>query len=166
MQKDIKESCLRDYVEWVDTCVQEMEKANDFGDVKKIYKLVNKLSRKPKPPPSNLTKDEQGNLLKSPQEVVDRWERFLSKKFSATEAEADRPPLDPLPETKTEKDALQRKEFEDALKRLSNAKATGPDDIPIDVYKKCPRLNEELYQFRNLCGTTKRFQTIWESQNL
>ena len=147
IQKAINDSCLKDYVEWVDSCVQEMEKANSYGDVRKIYNLVNKVSKKPKPPPSNLTTDEEGNLLKSPQDVVDMWERFLKNKFKATDAEASRPPLEPLPKARSEEDALQRKEFENALKRMGNAKATGPDEIPIEVYKKCPKLKAELFQF-------------------
>ena len=108
MQKRIKESCLQDYVEWVDSCVGEMEQANEFGDVRRIYHLVNKLSQKPKPPPVNLTKDEQGNPIQSPQAVVEVWERFLKGKFQAAEPEASRPPLEPLPEARSEEDNLQR----------------------------------------------------------
>ena len=157
IQKRIKESCLQDYVEWVDNCVGEMEKANDYGDVRKIYNLVNKLSQKPKPPPSNLTKNEQGDLLKSPQAVVDRWERFLKCKFQATEAEAVRPDPEPPPNTKSEEYTLKRSEFEAAIKRLKSAKAVGPDEIPIEVYKKCPQLKEELFKF---------IKFVWDSETV
>ena len=78
---------------------------------------------------------------------MDRWGRFLKNKFKATDAEATRPPLEPLPTARSEGDELQRKEFEDALKRLGNAKATGPDEIPVEAYKKCPKLKEELFLF-------------------
>ena len=47
----------------------------------------------------------------------------------------------------TVEDELKRCEFEEALKKLRNDKATGPDGIPIEVYKKCPKLKEELFQF-------------------
>ena len=147
MQKKIKESCLKDYVDWVESCVGEIEEANDYGDVRRIYHLVNKITRKPKPPPTNLTKNENGEPIQSPQAVVSTWERFLRGKFQAAEAEAGRPPLEPLPTTRTEEDDLTRSEFENAINRLKKSKATGPDEIPIEVYKKCPKLKEELFQF-------------------
>ena len=49
----------------------EMEEANNYGDVWKIYHLVNKVTQRPKPPPSNLTKNEDDNPIQSPQTVVD-----------------------------------------------------------------------------------------------
>ena len=61
------------------------------------------------------------------------------------ESETDRHPLEPLPTKKTEEDVLKRCEFEDTLKRLK--KATGPDGIPIEIYKRCPKLKEEIFQF-------------------
>ena len=88
IQRKIKESCIRDYVDWVDSCVSEMEETNKYGDVRKMYNLVNKISKKPNPPPSNLTRDKEGKLLQSPQEIVKRWEQFLESKFQAVEAEA------------------------------------------------------------------------------
>lgn len=50
-----------------------MEKANDVGDVRRIFNLVNMLSNKPRPPPCNLTVDEEGNLLNSPEEEVEKF---------------------------------------------------------------------------------------------
>ena len=168
IQRRIKESCLQDYVEWVDSCVGEMEKANDFGDVMKIYHMVNKLSQKPKPPPATITKDEQGNPIQSPQTVVGVWERFLKGKFQAAEPEASRRLLEPLPKSRSEEDELKRSEFEEALKRLKNVKATGPDDISIEVYKKCPKLKDELFHCFNsssMFGTKKRYPSTLGSRN-
>ena len=88
IQSQIKESCLKDFQDWVDKCVMEMEAANNKGDIKRVYHLVKKLSNKPKPPPSNLTSDDDGNLFKSPKDKAERWGSFLRKKFSATPAEA------------------------------------------------------------------------------
>ena len=60
-----------------------MEAANKLGDVRKIYHVVKKLDNKPKPPPSNLTTDEDGKLLKDPKAKAARWGSFLRKKFQA-----------------------------------------------------------------------------------
>ena len=131
----------------MDSCVKDIEDANKKGDVRRIYHLVKKLSNKPKPPPSNLTTDEKGNLSKSPKDKAERWGSFLRKKFDATPAEAERPPLPPLPTSRSPDDNLTRTEFDLALKRLNNSKATGPDEIPIEVFKKCPQLADELFSF-------------------
>ena len=50
-----------------------MEKTNKVGDTQKIFKQVNKLTNKPPPPPSNLTTNGSGELLKSPEDVAKRW---------------------------------------------------------------------------------------------
>ena len=65
----IQESSLLDFKTWVSDTVSDIEKANELGDVRKIFNLVNMLSNKPSQPPSNITKDEHGNILKSPEET-------------------------------------------------------------------------------------------------
>ena len=50
--------------------VADIEKSNDVGDVRRIFNLVNMLSNKPKAPPCNLTRDEDDNLLNSPEDTV------------------------------------------------------------------------------------------------
>ena len=50
IKDEIKKSCLQDFKDWVGDVVAEIEKANEVGDVKKIFNLVNMLSNKPKAP--------------------------------------------------------------------------------------------------------------------
>ena len=113
---------------------------------------MNKITRKSKPPPNNLTKNENGEPIQSPEAVASTWERFLRGKFQATEAEADRPPLDPLPTARTEEDNLTLDEFESAISKLKNSKATGPDDIPIEVYKqKVSKAQRRVISIHQIC---------------
>ena len=65
VQVQIRESSIQDYRDWIERNVQEMEKANERGDVSRIYELLRNLSDSPKQPPQNLTTDEDGNLIKS-----------------------------------------------------------------------------------------------------
>ena len=119
----------------MDECVKEMEVPNNKVDISRVYHLVKKLINKLKPPPSNLTTDADANLLKSPKDKAEGWETFLRKKFEATPEETERLPMCPLPTTRTTDDKLSRTEFDQDLGRLNKAKATGPDEIPVDVYK-------------------------------
>ena len=77
----------------MNSTVNEMEKANAPRDVKKIYKLVNIISGKPRKPPCNLATDKNGNLLQTSESIAGTWRSFLSKKFETTTEESLRPSL-------------------------------------------------------------------------
>ena len=109
------------------------------------------------PPPRNLTHDSEGNLLKSPEEIATRWYTFLKSKFSATQKEANRAPMPPLPSERSPSDSLTRKEFDIALKRLGCEKTSGPDGIPIEVFKFSEVARDELFAF---------LQQVWEDEKL
>ena len=76
IQRLIKESSLLDFTEWVESCVAAMEKADAAGDSRKVFRLVNTLRNKPKPPPTTITRDENGKLLTSPEEKAAVWYSF------------------------------------------------------------------------------------------
>ena len=144
IQKQIKDACLDDYKQWVSDCVQVMEKAEKNKDSAKIFKMVKRLSGKPKPPEVNLTTDKEGKLLSSPEETAEVWKSFLQDKFKATAREHNRvwQPISPYRRPEAE---ISRAEFDAAVKHLKNAKATGPDEVPAEVYKYCSEIKEELF---------------------
>ena len=143
IQQEIKASCLQDFKSWVDEAVTEMEKADNLGNTRRIFNLVNMLSNKPKQPPANLNTDANGDLLRSPEDIADAWEQFLSKKFNATPEEQQRPQMPPLEKVY---DPITRTEFEMAVKKLKLGKAPGPDGVPATVYKHCPQIRDELFR--------------------
>ena len=146
VRKEIKDSEQKDYKDWVNEHVSEMERAHSRGNFRKIFTLVNKLSRKPKPPPQNLTTDKDGKLLESAEATAERWLGFLRKKFEATKRERDvRPAMPEIPSFRSRDSALTRKEFEDAVTDMPNFKATGPDRIPAELIKYCPNIREVLF---------------------
>ena len=146
IQKQIRASCLQDFHDWVEASVSEMEKANTMGDVRRIYNLVNGLSKKPKQPPCNLTTDADGNLLRSPEDTASTWKKFLEKKFQATAEEDVRPPMEILPKID---DQISREEYDNAVNKLKIGKAAGPDGIPAEAYKFCPAVKDELFKLLN-----------------
>ena len=120
--------------------VKEIEKRGTAGGYT-VYKLVKSLTNKPKPQPANLTTDPDGNLLKSPEEMTKVWEDFLRPKVTATSVETKRliwdtlhstivPPSDP-----TDLISKEDLEFETAMESMKNNKTTGPDGVPIEVFK-------------------------------
>ena len=148
LQQQIRESALQDFQSWVEENNKAMQEANGQGDTRKIYKVVNALSDKRQKPAKNLTTDGQGTILGSAQEVATRWFGFLSKKFAATELEINRPEMQQLPST-VGQDPLSEKEILEGLSRMNQGKATGPDGIPIEVFKSsdvCKSLLVKLLQ--------------------
>ena len=77
----------------------------------------------------------------------------------STEEEKNRPPLEKLPTYyRAPEDALlTRKEFDLALSRLKKNKAPGPDGIPVEVFKLCPSIQDELFEF---------IKYVWDNEAL
>ena len=134
-----------------------MEAANAADNTSRVFQITNKLSRKPKQPPQNLSKDESGSLLKAADEVAAVWERFLGKKFAATVEEGNRPAMTDIPADRDEGDRLTREEFDAAVKKMSNSKAVGPDGVPAEVFKYNTKVRDILFLI---------VQHIWDHEEL
>ena len=147
--KVLKEAGLEDYKAWVQRWVVEIEKVDNRGDSKEIYKGVkalagtthNSFSAQP-------SIKENGDMITSAEELGDLWQKFLANKFSATELEAAREEFPDLgAQGVVDQDGLTQEEFLQAVKRMKKGKATGPDGIPAEVWKHSQLAKEELYFF-------------------
>ena len=101
----------------------DIEKTNELSDVRWIFNLVNMISNKPKSSPCNLTVDDEGEILNSPEETVERWRKFLENKFKTTPAETLRPDLEKLSKID---DKISRQELDLTVKHLKLDKTTDP----------------------------------------
>ena len=156
VQKQIKDSSLADYTEWVQEWATEIGNAESIGDTRAIYKGVKALARKQDKPPTNLTTDSSGNMLKCAEDVAATWHQFLQAKFAATAAERARPQLEPLPCTKG-KCGLTRSQFRQGLHKMNTGKAVGPDMIPTKLFKYSSRCQTLLCQL---------IQKIWLEEDV
>ena len=145
IQGKIKASSLQDFENWVGKWADNIESAAGQGDTRKIYDSVKVLACKREKPSPNLTTDKDGTLLKSAKEVADAWNAFLTAKFSATDAELQRPAREQLPLTQGVDD-LTDKQFDNGLAKMSNNKACGHDGIPSELYKRSAKCNKLLRQ--------------------
>ena len=94
LQRRIKKSSLADFETWVNKWAQKISDAESVGDTKRIYEGVNVLAQKSERPSPNLTTDHNGVTLTCAEDVARAWQRFLTAKFSATEAERGRPTME------------------------------------------------------------------------
>ena len=135
IQKQIKESSLRDHADWVEKCAEEMAAANNVGDTRKLHALVKKLSGKEdKSPVVDIGVDKQGGVITNATERAKVWYDFLKTKFAATEAENERPAMPTIP-ARDERNVLTVEEVRMAVNGLKNHKAVGADGIPVEIYK-------------------------------
>ena len=126
-----------------------MEAAYAANNTRKVFSIVDKeLIRKPKPPPKNISTDGNGKILESAKEAADRWHNFLRIKFAATPRESSRQ-VTSIPSFRSPDSALTRREFDEAVKHLTNNKAAGPDGIPVEAIKFCPSVSDTLFQIVN-----------------
>ena len=99
LQAQIREVGLSDFKEWVSKCSTRLSEADGKGDTKGIFNLVKAMEGKREKPSKNITTDKKDdNLLTCAEDVAEAWRTFLDDKFSATQEEALRPPMEPLPE--------------------------------------------------------------------
>ena len=154
----LNKAALRDYHTWVESWTQRMEKADEQGDMRTVYQGANALAGKSKNFSSKqpTRKDKgKGDVIQSEEELGDLWQQFLSGKFSATELEEARQAYEPIGEASDDPDSLTYEEFQKAVKRMKNNKATGPDGIPTEVWKNSALANQELFFF---------LKNIWEKE--
>ena len=156
INRRIKEAGLQDFRKWVEEHSAKMKTANGCGDTRTIYKSVRTLAGKRQKPSTNLTTDGKGNLLGSAHDVAKRWTEFLRNKFAATQAEACRQGMHTLGST-VGQGQLTREEILEGLGKMSNDKATGPDELSIEIFKVCPVCKQLLIEL---------LQAIWRDETV
>ncbi|XP_039287329.1 uncharacterized protein LOC120351999 [Nilaparvata lugens] len=82
-------------------------------------------------------KNEEGQLLTDDEVIEKRWKEYysqlLNETFPSEELQPAQPTIGPIPSVTLEEVGL-------ALQEMSNNKATEPDGIPVEVWKKLDRM--------------------------
>ena len=144
---------LNDYNDWLSQMATRMEEADRKGDSETIFRIVKIMSglmtTSSTTAPST---DKNGDLILDHKKLAKAWREFLTGKFKATEAEADRDPLEELgPQLIA--DPLTEQAFVRALQKLKKGKACGPDGIPGEVFTHCESAARELYRILKMIWT-------------
>ena len=106
---------------------------------------------------SYITLDEKGNPIKDPKDAKEHIAQFFENLYQAREG---RPQfeewtneikntiktLSESDEMKGKIDPIELKEIENSIKTLKNGKATGPDEIPNEIFTKAEPQTVEIYK--------------------
>ena len=149
-RKNIYKSCREDYRSYIDSILQEIEKADRKGNTRAISKLTKSLTKQ-----HNSTvmpsKNHSGDQITSTDELLRCWNEFLSKKFAAPASDLDKG----IEQVVSEEDYLSDKELDDALNGMKTGKAPGWDNIPAELYQNSPSARAELYRIIRMIYDTE-----------
>ena len=148
----------RDYESWVQGWVKTIEQADELGDSRGIYRGVRALagvtrnSSRKQP-----TKNANGKMIQSAEELVELWRGFLQGKFAPTELEKAEREFEDIPIKQDELNVLTQEEFIDALFDMKLNKANGPDNVPVVAWQRSEVARAELFNY---------LQQIWQHEQI
>ncbi|RZB98883.1 LINE-1 retrotransposable element ORF2 protein [Glycine soja] len=134
-----------------------------------IYRLAKGRERKTRDLDQvKCVKDEEGKVLVHEKDIKERWKVYFHNLFNDGYG-YDSSSLDTREEDRNYKyyRRIQKQEVKEALKRMSNGKAVGPDNIPIEVWKTLgDRGLEWLTKLFNEIMRSKRMPEEWRRSML
>ena len=107
------------------------DKLNTKGGEKDIYRIASERDRKTKDTGKVFTvKDENGNILKDSKEIKKRWKMYFDELYNEENPGVETEEVDPVLGPVEEVTAAEVKQ---AMKKMKNNKACGPDMVPVEV---------------------------------
>ena len=149
--KAISQSNREDYRAYIDSMINDIASAEAVGNTREVNRLVKTLGGKTYQPSPMPSKDLQGDPIVSSEQLLAEWNTFLTAKFAP-------PDIDQSAQRETtvcEEDHLNDEELTTCLNGLSDNKAPGGDNIPIEAYKYSPTAREELFRIIRLIWDTE-----------
>ena len=135
--------------------VKRVEDADNIGDTKAVYdgvkalagKSRKRLTRQPTRKPIADNGTDEREVIDGPEALGEIWRQYLATKFSVTELEKARKDYEALDIDENEQEQLTEKEYLEAVQRMKNGKAVGPDGVAAEVFKHSQVAKEELFCF-------------------
>jgi hypothetical protein len=112
--------------------INELETNNKNKNVRDLYRGINEF-KKGYQPRINIMKDENGNLIADPQNVLNRWKIFFNQVLNAHDVHDVRQMDIPTAELLVPEPSLI--EVKIAIGELKNYKTPGTDQIPTELIK-------------------------------
>ena len=144
----IKKRCNEAKEKWLNEQCLEIER-NQNRDSKYMHTKIKELSGKKGCSSSGCIKSKQGSILMDKQDVLDRWAEYIEELFEDERGER------PVIKKELDGPPILKEEVEDAIKKMKFGKATGPDNIPIEVIVTLEDIGVEV--------TTKLLNAIYDS---
>ena len=152
MRKQRKRFIFEDYRNWLTKILEQTERQLSKHDTRAAYRTIKQITQKQR---QKGTKKLTSVSIQSTTERLSEWLRyhtdFQQTQHENYESETGKWPTintgiprPPLNSTNSTEPTLQ--ELNNALSSLPNNRATGPDEIPIEIYKASPHLQLLLHK--------------------
>ena len=137
--REVKRVRLAAYDRFLERHVQKLEedlhRSNQWAIHRRLQSLEPEKTRNVTSP---YIRDEDGSLLRDPELILGRWARFLSNLLNGVSDKRDHSiiagiPLHPIAHV-IEVEPTEE-EVASALRSMANAKAVGPDELPVELLK-------------------------------
>ena len=149
INKEIKKKCNEAKEEWLKEQCKEIEQ-NQNKDSKYMHNKIKEVSgHKLKSNSPSCIKSKDGTLLMEEEEVRDRWSEYIEDLFHDNR--------ESLPTIKKnfEGPSILKQEVAAAINKMKNGKATGPDNIPIEMIKALEEIGLDM--------TTRLMNAIYDN---
>ena len=151
-KRAISTSCREDHREHGNGILKAMDAAERCGNSRQVSRLTCLLSVKRHTPRINPSKDLNGDLLDTQDQLLDEWSKFLGAQFASPYADKNR-----SLECLTVEDAeLGDEELHKCLEALRFGKAPGCDNVPVEAYRGTVEATKELFRICRLMWYTER----------
>ena len=110
-------------------------------------------------------KDENGNVMINSEAVLKRWKEYFEKLMNK---ENNRDPRTEEAEVINEEvNCFSREEVKNALRRIKKGKAVGPDELPVEVWKRMGKMGIKfLTRLFNILLMGERMPEEWRRSML
>ena len=127
---------------------------------KEIYRIASERDRKTKDSGKVFTvKDRNGNILKESEEIKKRWKEYFDELYNEENPRVETEEVDPVSGPVEE---VTVAEVRQAMKKMKNNKACGPDMVPVEVWKALGEVGVQLLRkIFNMVLRTGRMPEEW-----
>ena len=170
----IVHSVREDKREWYEAIAAKAEAAANCNNSKEVWEAVRMLSGGRKFGASaQPTIKRDKTKIDTPEDLLSEWEAVCGSKFACTTNELSRPELPDLgsAQSRASEPAPSEAELMLCLQAAKRAKATGKDEIPVEVFLECAAAQSDLFTMLGLCWrrevvpesiTEGNFVTFWK----
>ena len=115
---------------------------------------------------SKVIKDEEGRVLVEDLEILKRWRKYYQKLINEENPREGR--NEQQAEVEGDITEITSAEIEMALRNMKNGKATGPDNLPVEVWKSLIRTGVNLFlkEALNKITDEEKIPCIWRKSIL
>ena len=151
-KRAISTSCREEHREHINGILNDMDAAERCGNSREVSRLIRLLSGKRHTRTINPSKDLNGDLLVTQDQLLGDCSKFLGAKFASPDAHNNRS----LECLIAEDDELGDEELHNCLEALRFGKAPGCDNVPVEAYRGSVEATKELFRICRLMWYTER----------